>query len=204
MDLVGIVGLIAILVCSIIACPRGNDDHRVVPVLTLSVAALVATCLVAQLLHPALLLLLRRDAGAIRSGEFYRTLTSLFVQDGWLIGGVFNLSMLMMIGRVAETAVGRVRWSILYVGGGMLTELVAMRWQPVGAGNSIAYMSLAGALLTLAFLQSGPVWRRLVSAAGLGIAAALCLREDTHGAAAVIGALLALLIPMRRRSLSSN
>lgn len=200
MDVVGIVGLIAIVACSIAACARANDQNRLAPALTLSVAAIVAVGLAAQLLYPTLLLLLRRDAGAIRGGELYRAFTSLFVQDGWLPGGAFNLSMMIVVGRAAEIAVGRVRWSVLYVGGGMLTELVAMRWQPIGAGNSIAYMSLAGALLTLPFFEPGSRRRRLVSAAGLGIAAALCLRQDIHGAAAGIGAVLALLLPLRQRS----
>lgn len=201
MDLVGIVGLVAIVACSIVACPYVDDEHRLAPVLTLSVAALVAACLVAQLFHPALLLQLRRDAGAIRSGESYRILTSLLVQDGGLIGGIFNLSMMAVVGRVAEKALGRLRWFLLYVGGGVLAELVAMSWQPIGAGNSVAIMSLAGALLTHAVLQAEPLWRRLASAGGLGMVAALCLRGDIHGAAAGIGAVLALLVPARQRGI---
>ncbi|UAJ09749.1 rhomboid family intramembrane serine protease [Glacieibacterium megasporae] len=188
MDFVGVLSLIAIVFCSVGNSGAAATRRQALPVLTISLASLVAAGLLGQLVYPTLLALFGRNAGAIRSGEWYRVVTSLFVQDHWLIGGLFNVTMMVVVGRIAESRFGRLHWSLIYFGGGVLTELIALRWQPIGAGNSIAYMSLAGALLVSTLKDARSLRPRLSGVIGLMIAVALCCRYDIHGAAVLIGA----------------
>lgn len=188
MDFFGVLGLVAIVFCSVGNSGPVASRRQVLPVLTIFIALLVAAGLLGQLVRPALLALLGRDAGAIRSGEWYRVVTALFVQDHLLIGGLFNIAMMVVVGRVAESRFGRLQWSLIYFGGGVLTELIAIRWQPIGAGNSIGYMGLAGALLVSTLVEARSLRPRLSGMAGLAIAIALCIRYDIHGAAVLIGA----------------
>jgi hypothetical protein len=58
-----------------------------------------------------------------------------------------------VLGVVAEQIASRWRWLVCYFGAGIVGELVAYSWQPVGAGNSVAVCGLAG-LIALA------CWRR--------------------------------------------
>lgn len=66
--------------------------------------------LAAQLIHPALLTLLERDAARIRQGEWWRLATALLVQDGGLAGGISNIAALLLIGSQAEQLLQRRVW----------------------------------------------------------------------------------------------
>jgi len=156
---------------------------------------LVAAMLALQLRHPALLDRLAR-APALTEGQVWRVVTALFVQDGGLAGGMFNFLLLLAIGPLAESRLGPSRWAIAYFGGGMVTEFLALAWQPRGAGNSIACFALAGALVvTAAARRRGwlPIGVVAVTAAA---AFALLAARDIHGigffAGAAIGAGFAL------------
>jgi membrane associated rhomboid family serine protease len=124
---------------------RAPFGLRRAPRLTAAVFALTAAVSAAQLAVPGLLGRLERTPAAGHA-EPWRIVTALFVQDGGVLGAVSNLAFLAVIGAVAEQVLSRPRWTAHYVGVGVATELVALSWQPVGGGNSIAVCGLAGAL----------------------------------------------------------
>ena len=115
------------------------------PLVTIAVLVVTAAGAVAQALVPGLLASLERAPAALH-GQWWRLGTSLFVQDGGLIGTVSNLLFLALVGAMAEQALSRPSWLLHYFVPGVATEFVATAWQPTGAGNSIAICGLAGTL----------------------------------------------------------
>jgi membrane associated rhomboid family serine protease len=120
--------------------------------------------------------------------------TSLFVQDGGLGGTVSNLVSLLLVGALAERRWGSRRWLAIFAVSALAGGTVGLAWQPVGAGTSIAIFGLAGSI-AIAILRDRPGPATLLPA-GLSIAAAVLLLvlKDIHGAAAVTGMTLAVLI----------
>lgn len=160
---------------------------RRVPVATLCMAIAVGAGLLLQLAWPPALAMFRRDADAIATGELWRLGTALFFQDGGLAGGLFNLTLLALIGTAAEQVWRPLLWLVVYFGGGLLTEIAALWWQPVGAGNSVACFALAGSLFALAVTARGRGPLRLLGGAGFAAAVVLMARQDIHGIAIAIG-----------------
>jgi membrane associated rhomboid family serine protease len=118
---------------------------RRLPWLTGIVFAVTAGFSVAQFAVPSLLVSLERTPAGL-SGEWYRTVTALLVQDGGVAGTISNLAFLAVLGVIAEQTLSRPRWLLLYLGTGIAAEFVAYAWQPTGAGNSIAICGLSGGL----------------------------------------------------------
>jgi rhomboid protease GluP len=140
---------------------------------------------------------LERNAALIASGEVWRLVTALVVQRGGFAGSIFNLVSLALIGSVAEHLWGTRRWVVIVVVGGILSEVVALAWQPIGAGNSVANFSLAGAVCVRCLTRRPSRTALGTACLALGSCAGLLLRRDIHGAAALIGAMtgLALITP---------
>jgi membrane associated rhomboid family serine protease len=107
-----------------------------------------------QWADPGLLGQLERTHAELH-GQPWRILTSLFVQDGGLVGTVSNLAFLPLLGAAAEQVVSCLRWLLVYFGVGAAGELVGYFWQPVGGGNSVAVCGLAG-LLAVAMWRQDP------------------------------------------------
>ena len=118
---------------------------RRAPLLTLAVSALTLATALAQAFDRSLLGRLERTPADLH-GEPWRIATALLVQDGGVIGAVSNIAFLAMIGAAAEQVLSGPRWLAQYVGVGLLCELIAYSWQPVGGGNSVAVCGLAGAV----------------------------------------------------------
>lgn len=150
-------------------------------------ALLVALLLALQLRNPILLEYLARTPALLTEGQIWRAVTALFVQDGGLAGGLFNLVLLAAIGPLAESRLGPRHWAIAYFGGGIITEFAALAWQPNGAGNSIACFSLAGNLV-LASLAQRRGWLSL-GAALIGLTGAFMLvaGRNIHGIGFLVG-----------------
>lgn len=185
--------LFLLAVCAATIIGRKSRESRPrTPVVTGVVCVLLLVCLLAQLAWPGLLPIMERDADAVRAGQVYRLATSLWFQDGWAKGGAFNLIMLGTVGPLAERLLSRPLWIAIYLGGGLLTGLVALSWQPSGAGNSIAYLSLAGALLGAGVRGPASLGVCVAGLVGLTAAGSLCLLRDIHGVAVVIGCALSL------------
>jgi membrane associated rhomboid family serine protease len=132
--------------------------------LTASVFAVTAAVSAAQFADHAILTGLERTPAGL-SGEWWRSFTALFVQDGGLPGTLSNLAFLLVIGTIAEQVLSRPRWLLLYFIPGLAAELAGYAWQPVGAGNSGAVCGLAGGLI-VAMLAGRP--RPGPHAAGIG------------------------------------
>jgi len=62
---------------------------------------------------PMLLENLERNWTVIARGQIWRLLTSLVVQDGGLVGAIFNLVALAVIGVAAEQVWGAKRWTVI-------------------------------------------------------------------------------------------
>jgi rhomboid protease GluP len=130
-----------------------------VPIATIVVGVLTAAVSVVALLRPELLRSLERHPVPDRSWASWRLLGSLLVHDGWA-PLAFNLVGFAIVGRAVERRAGAARWSALYLIGGIVGELVGIRWQPVGAGNSVASFGLVGGLVAgLARARSTPPTR---------------------------------------------
>lgn len=166
------------------------------PWATLGALLVVGLPTLAQLtVAPGLLEDVQRDRSATGDGQLWRLVTALVVQDGGVPGTGFNLLSLTVIGLVAEAACGTRRWIVIALGAGMGAQLWGWAVQPVGAGNSVAVFGLAASLAVLA-LRQGPRGRRRLSLAGLLAATVLLGIGDIHGGAAAIGgALGAVLTP---------
>ncbi|HVW71468.1 MAG TPA: rhomboid family intramembrane serine protease [Steroidobacteraceae bacterium] len=160
------------------------------PILTLAICGLTGVGLLTQLLHPTLLAALERDRHKMLHGEWWRAFTALFVQDGWLPGGLTNLSALLLLGGLAEQVLRRLEWMVIYSLGALVAEGVALAWQPVGGGNSVAVCSLAGALLALRPPAARAPSSSILRTAALASAALLVVLRDIHGVAILAGTAL--------------
>ena len=165
---------------------------RYIPRATLTLVVFLTITLVLQVVFPVLLTLFERDSGRFLAGDWWRLVTPLFFQDGGVAGGVFNLVSLLLVGSVAEQLWGSRRWLLIFFVSGILSEVVAFAWQPVGAGNSVANFGLAASVGVLCLLQ-GARWQvRAVVVVSLVAGAFLLVFRDVHGAATLIGAGLGL------------
>ena len=163
-----------------------------VPWLSFSIVVALALAGAAQWLWPGLLPRFERNAGAIFAGDYYRLLTALWFQDGGLVGGGFNLTLLFVLGPIAERLWDRRSWLLIYFGAGLTTEIIALWWQPIGAGNSIAWMGLAGSVLVASWAGVRRLPVMTLGAIGLAAGAGLALLHDIHGAALLTGAAIGL------------
>jgi membrane associated rhomboid family serine protease len=159
--------------------------------MTLLMLALVAAGFGAQLAAPELAPLFGRTGALLHRGELWRAVTSLFVQGGGISGTVFNLTILLLIGAVAEQHLGARRWLIVYLGAGVVTEFLALAWQPEGAGNSIAVFGLAGAMAAWPRGARTGLAQTLIRLVAAAAALALLVQHDVHGIGFWVGALIA-------------
>ena len=173
-----------------------NPDQagRRIPYATFLLTLAIAIPTLLQFFFPAILQIFERDYARFLAGDWWRILTPLFVQDGGVSGSIFNVVSLVLVGSVAERFWGSQRWLIIFFAGGILSEIIGFAWQPIGAGNSVANFSLAAsiAVLCLAFHGSGGI--RVMAILALGAGMILLLIKDIHGAAMLLGVLIALIL----------
>jgi membrane associated rhomboid family serine protease len=113
------------------------------PLVTAAVFGLTAASNLLQFVVPGLLRHLERSPAGLH-GDWWRTVTALFAQDGGVAGTLSNLAFLVAVGVLAEQVVSRPRWLLCYFGAGLVGEFAGYGWQPYGAGNSVAICGLAG------------------------------------------------------------
>ena len=111
---------------------------------TLLLVGLIAALFSVHFIAPDALPLLERDRSILQRGEIWRAVTALFFQGPWGPGLAFNATILLALGAVAEQCLNRRYWLAIYLGGGVMTEFLALAWQPQGSGNSVAVFALAG------------------------------------------------------------
>lgn len=147
-----------------------------------------------QFFFPEILSTFRRDYARFLSGDWWRLITPLFVQDGGVAGAVFNIVSLLLVGGIAEQVWGSKRMIGIFFVGGIVGEAVAFAWQPIGAGNSVGNFSLAASVAVACFAPQAGRVARLAAVLALSADVVLVLHKDIHGAAAVAGIILALLL----------
>jgi len=184
------IALLAIVVAGVLGgrlqISAAGSSHRF-PKATFTIAAIVAAMFAAQYAIPSLLPLLAREPSMWHSIQLWRAFSALFVQDSGPVGALFNLATLLILGSVAERRLGSATWLAVYFGGGMITEFLALAWQPYGAGNSIACFALAGGLTLYAIKREMSAAQLGVCVVSLGAAAGLLLSRDIHGLAYCTG-----------------
>src|SRR4051795_9250127 len=92
------------------------------PVVTAVVFALTAAGAVAQAVSPGLLDAWQRAPEGLH-GDWWRTATSLFVQDGGVLGALSNLGFLLALGVIAEQFLAPWQWLTCYFGAGLVGQL---------------------------------------------------------------------------------
>jgi rhomboid protease GluP len=96
---------------------------------------------------------LERTPAIVRSNEWWRLITPIFINrvDAAEIG--INLVNLAPLGALAERLLGPKTWLLVYLIAGLVGEAAGLAWKPVGAGSSVAFLGLLGAQLTYALLK---------------------------------------------------
>ena len=98
------------------------------------VALVTATVNVAQFAAPTILTHLERTP-AVRHGDWWRSGTSLLVQDGGVAGTISNLLFLVVVGVAAEQIAARWAWLVAYLGAAAVGEASATRGNPPAAAT---------------------------------------------------------------------
>lgn len=180
-------GLASSWIAGIIASQaRVTGRSRSTPSLTVGALFVIGAVSVAQLtIAPALLPMLMRDTALVRSGEVWRLVSSLAVQDGGWSGAAFNLAGLAAIGVVTERTFGRLHWLAIAAISVASAQLLALRWEPVGAGNSILNFGLAGGVCAASL--AGSCRARAPAAMASACFVLLLAARDIHGVAGVTG-----------------
>ncbi len=96
----------------------------------------------------------------IQEGEIYRLFTSMFLHFG-ISHLINNLILLIFIGDCLERAAGRIKFLIIYLGGGLFGNLLSYRLElnsgdfAVSAGASGAIFAVVGAMLYIVIRHKG-------------------------------------------------
>jgi hypothetical protein len=93
------------------AVARHRFGFQRFPVVTAVVFAVTATVSVLGLALPSLLATLERAPAGLH-GDWWRTFTALFVQDGGAAGTLSNLLFLLVMGALAEQFLERWQWLV--------------------------------------------------------------------------------------------
>jgi membrane associated rhomboid family serine protease len=161
------------------------------PLATLLLIVAIALPTTLQFFYPAILTALQRDYTRFAGGEWWRVITPLFVQDGGVPGSLFNLVTLLLVGAVAENLWGGKRMIGIFFVGGIVSEVLAFAWQPIGAGNSVGNFSLAASVAIACLVPQARGITHVVAVLALSADAVLLILRDIHGAAAATGVILA-------------
>jgi hypothetical protein len=157
------------------------------PRMTFFLVGLIAVPTVMQFVFPTILPLLERNRDQIMEGGWWRIVTALMVQDGGISGSFFNLISLFFVGRIGEIIWGGRRLFVLFWLGGICSEAIALFWQPIGAGNSIANFSIAASVIVWCLARRPRPTMLFIIVLTLGAYIALFIMRDIHGAAGLIG-----------------
>ncbi len=117
-------------------------------------------------------------APLIVQGEYYRLFTSMFLHFG--VDHLFsNMLVLIFLGDTLEECVGKVRYLLIYLGGGLIGNVVSVWFSlraedyAVSAGASGAVFAVIGALIYLVVRNKGRLGeysgRRLILMAVLSV-----------------------------------
>lgn len=164
-----------------------------IPYLTISSALLLTIFAFLQSQYPPLVHLLERSTMQIMSGQWWRLFTSLLVQDGGTSGTIFNILSLLACGTFAEQFWKRRQWIVIFILGGIIANYIALFWQPIGAGNSIANFSIIGSLIIFSYIKGKHLLIKILDSIAFFCTVILLMSQNIHGAAIMIGIFFGLL-----------
>jgi len=167
------------------------------PRITVVLFLMIAVPSTLQFIFPSLLTTLQRDPVRFFHGEWWRLVTPLLVQDGGIAGTVFNLISLLFVGTIAEQLWNSQEILLLFFVGGIVGEIVAFAWQPIGAGNSVGNFSMAASVAIMVFVRSSQQPARIASLLPIAAYMVLLAFKDIHGAASLTGVMLAFFLARR-------
>jgi membrane associated rhomboid family serine protease len=174
--------------------PSARPETFQFPQTTALLLLAIAIPSVLQFFVPGVLSLFERNYSLFISGDWWRLITPLSVQEGGISGTIFNLASLLLLGSVAERFWGGRRMLLIFFIGGIAAELVAFAWQPIGAGNSIGNFSLAAAIAVACLVRHPPRPIQIMALLALGADGVLLGLQNIHGAAAMVGAIQSLFL----------
>ena len=145
----------------------------------------------------------------VDGGEYYRIFTSMFLHFG-LQHLFYNMLVLIFLGDYLEAAVGKIRFLIIYLAGGIAGNLLSIVYElytqefAVSAGASGAIFSVTGALIYLVLRKKDRVpglsGQRLILMAVLTILqgmTAIGIDNEAHIGGLAAGFLLGWLLTLR-------
>lgn len=169
----------------------GNRPRRwKMPWLTLLWSGVVALFGVLQVVRPELMWPLWRDADLIFAGQWWRLLTAVVAQAGGDNGTIISVMCLLLVGSFAEQYLTRVAWLGIFMGGAILSNVVALYWLPTGGGTAVGTLALVGSLLFITLQQRTVPLARRTSLIGCIAALWLCATQDVWGVAVIFGMFL--------------
>ena len=166
---------------------------------TTIVLGLTALTTGARLVWPQMLELCRRTPDTFQTGQWWRTVSPLFVHAYGLPHLLFNLAWVAVIGVAVERRFGHLHWLLFYFVPGIIGEFAGLLWAPHGAGASPGGSGLLGAFAVRLLLHR-PALRSRERWWGVFIlvpAAVLTLLRDLHGPPISAGAALGALVLVR-------
>src|SRR5690606_18232974 len=141
-----------------------------------------------QFPYPEIIPALNRDPQALSSGEWWRIITSLFIQPAGIWQCIFNALFFISFVPLAEHLYGR-GLILIYFVGSLIGQMVILYWETTpgglgsaGGGSSTALYAVMGALF-MYIMMNRRIFPRayiLIPVAGLVGATALLFFEDGH------------------------
>lgn len=175
---------------------------RPVPVVSGFVFTVTTVMALLAIPFPGLVDTLGRDPHALADGQWWRLVSPLLVQSSGWVQATLNAAAMLVVGPIAEQALGRTRWLVIYLGSGIAAHAVSMAgWSPFGGGNSVAICGLVAAMAVLYLIQAGPAWRAARLLAGMVPLAGLilCAVRNNHGIGLVAGSVFGVLFAVLPR-----
>ena len=148
----------------------------------------------------------------LQNGEYYRLFTCMFLHFG--IDHLFNnMLVLVFLGDTLEHTVGKIRYLIIYFGGGVLANILSCFLEvrsgefSVSAGASGGIFAVVGALLYIVIINKGKLGditgKRLFLMAALSLFqgfTSLGVDNAAHVGGLAFGLILAVLLYRKRRA----
>lgn len=144
--------------------------------------------------------------------EYYRLLTCMFLHFG-MEHLINNMLVLIFLGDILEQMVGKVRYFLIYIGGGIAGNILSVAWAyrtedfTVSAGASGAVFAVIGALVFLVIRSRGKSeelsGKRLIFMAGLSVLqgfTSMGIDNMAHVGGLAAGFLIALLTGAGKRN----
>ncbi len=117
--------------------------------ITISVTVITLAVSIPALMIPQWVRVLEQDPHAMLHGQWWRSVSPIFIQGSGLGQFFFNVLGIVLVGSAIERHYGWWRWLVVYVASGVTAILLTSLWFPLqtDSGSSAAVAGLIGALV---------------------------------------------------------